>query len=242
MKSDDLKPESFESAAKHVELQALLESYEGFLASNNRGDMAVVYEEALQHPDWCPIQKEDCWTELPDVLWTPLQRRLIDAMPGERMMPRAFQLNGARIPRRLDSGASIDRVSPRSISIFLQSSPPPTRPEERIDAIRLFHAGGREAEIEEVFRRILQSGAPLDQVEIACASDAHVSLVWEKALRHECLRALVSRSPCERARRSVGCSPQGMEAQSSLAARGLPVGPQGPFNGRGVGAESWTSA
>ena len=28
-------------------------------------------------------------------------------------------------------------------------------------------------------------GAPLDQVEIACASDAHVALVWEKALRHE---------------------------------------------------------
>ncbi|MEO7244447.1 MAG: PD-(D/E)XK nuclease family protein, partial [Rubrivivax sp.] len=28
-------------------------------------------------------------------------------------------------------------------------------------------------------------GAPLDQVEIACASDAHLALVWEKALRHE---------------------------------------------------------
>jgi ATP-dependent helicase/nuclease subunit B len=35
-----------------------------------------------------------------------------------------------------------------------------------------------------VFRRILAIGAPLDQVEIACASDAHVSLIWEKALRH----------------------------------------------------------
>ncbi len=52
-------------------------------------------------------------------------------------------------------------------------------------AIHLFHAGGREAEIEEVFRRILATGAPLDQVEIACASNAHVSLVWEKALRHD---------------------------------------------------------
>ena len=48
----------------------------------------------------------------------------------------------------------------------------------------MFHAGGHEAEIEEVFRRILASGAPLDQVEIACASDAHVALIWEKALRH----------------------------------------------------------
>ena len=36
-----------------------------------------------------------------------------------------------------------------------------------------------------MFRRILATGAPLDQVEIACASDAHVALIWEKALRHE---------------------------------------------------------
>ena len=64
--------------------------------------MAVVYEEALKHPDWCPIQKEDCWTELPDALWTPLQRRLIDAMPGERVAPRALGLSGMRLPRRLE--------------------------------------------------------------------------------------------------------------------------------------------
>ena len=35
-----------------------------------------------------------------------------------------------------------------------------------------------------MFRRILAAGAPLDQVEIACASEAHLALVWEKALRH----------------------------------------------------------
>jgi ATP-dependent helicase/nuclease subunit B len=51
--------------------------------------------------------------------------------------------------------------------------------------MELFHAGGHDAEIEEVVRRILASGAPLDQVEVACASDAHVSLVWEKTLRHD---------------------------------------------------------
>jgi len=49
----------------------------------------------------------------------------------------------------------------------------------------LFHAGGHEAEIEEVFRRILTSGVSLDQVEIDCASDAHVALIWEMALRHD---------------------------------------------------------
>ncbi|MEO5742369.1 MAG: PD-(D/E)XK nuclease family protein, partial [Vicinamibacterales bacterium] len=47
----------------------------------------------------------------------------------------------------------------------------------------LFHAGGREAEIEEVFRRILKAGVSLDQVEIVCASEAAAQLTWEKALR-----------------------------------------------------------
>ena len=74
VKSADLKPEAFESPAKHAELRALLAAYEQFLSQNNRGDMAVVYEEAVKHPDWCPIQPEDCWTELPDAIWTPLQR------------------------------------------------------------------------------------------------------------------------------------------------------------------------
>jgi hypothetical protein len=49
----------------------------------------------------------------------------------------------------------------------------------------LFGAGGREAEIEEVFRRILCAGAPLDHVEIACASREDATLIWEKACRHE---------------------------------------------------------
>ncbi len=61
------------------------------------------------------------------------------------------------------------------------SAPPPGASNAKI---ALFQAGGREAEIEEVFRRILATGASLDQVEIACASDAHVALIWEKALRH----------------------------------------------------------
>ena len=51
--------------------------------------------------------------------------------------------------------------------------------------ISLFHAGGAEAEVEEVFRRILASGEPLDQVEIVCASEGLATLIWEKALRYE---------------------------------------------------------
>jgi RecB family exonuclease len=211
IKSDQLRADAFESPAKHAELRALLAAYEHFLFWNNRGDMARVYAEALEHLDWCPIQEKDCWTELPDVVWSPLQRRLMDAIPGERIAPRAVNVIGATIPRRIGS-VPVSRVSPdpnfSPLAYLLapeqNREPRPfdcaqdrLEPAERRTADRgqrsasvservmLFHAGGREAEIEEVFRRILAAGAPLDQVEIACASDAHVSLIWEKALRHE---------------------------------------------------------
>ena len=67
--------------------------------------MATVYEEAVLHPDWCPIQPQDCWTELPDANWTPLQRRLIDSLPGERLLARVLDLPGATLPRRPMQGA-----------------------------------------------------------------------------------------------------------------------------------------
>ena len=187
VKSDDVKADAFESPAKHAELRALLASYERFLVTNNRGDMAVVYEEAMHHPDWCPIQPEDCWTELPDTIWPPLQRRLIDAMPGERILPRALEIPGATIPRRL-AKADVLRIRPEGDTTplaFLMVPNGQLAPANCEQRVALFHAGGREAEIEEVFRRILARGASLDQVEIACASDPHVALVWEKALRHE---------------------------------------------------------
>src|SRR5262245_19998464 len=100
--SADLTTTAFESPAKHAELRALLASYEEFLSINRRGDVAAVYEEALKHPDWCPIQPQDCWTELPDIIWSPRQRSLIDSMPGERISPRAFSV-GVPAPRRLAS-------------------------------------------------------------------------------------------------------------------------------------------
>ena len=175
---------AFDSPLKHAEIVALLGSYESFLELHRRADMATVYEEAVHHMDWCPIQPQDCWTDLPDANWNPLQRRLLDVLPGERITPRAFTLPGIEVPRRLRA-ARIERLDadPASSPLALVMAPPAGR--QFIDRIELFHAGGREAEIEEVFRRILTSGAPLDQVEIACASDAHVALVWEKSLRHD---------------------------------------------------------
>jgi ATP-dependent helicase/nuclease subunit B len=147
-----LPRDAFEPAEKRDEIAALLSSYERFLDANRRADRAALHQEALAHPDWCPIQAQDCWTVLPDVIWAPLERRLIDATPGERV----------DAPGRHDG-------------------PPPASP-PRVD---FFHAGGTEAEVEEVFRRVLAAGCPLDHVEIACASESAVPMLWEKACRYD---------------------------------------------------------
>jgi hypothetical protein len=185
VKSKDLHADAFVSPAKHTELRALLAAYETFLAEQRRGDQTTVYEEAVLHPEWCPIQSQDCWTELPDEQWTLVQRRLIDTLPGERIRPRVLDLSGAALPRRLglDGKPRVDRVAADHATNPLAFLMAPARRAE----IDLFHAGGRDAEIEEVFRRILKSGTTLDQVEISCASDTYVPLVWEKALRYDWL-------------------------------------------------------
>jgi RecB family exonuclease len=186
VRPEALKSEVFTSPSKHVELLALLSSYEQFLEQHARCDMAAVYEEAVKHQDWCPIQPQDCWTELPDTTWVPLQVLLMDSIHGDRLDPRAFELPGVHIPRRLVSRKT-ERVMADVVTnelAFLMTPASVPLGASPASKLELFHAGGREAEIEEVFRRILASSASLDQVEIACASDAHVALIWEKALRY----------------------------------------------------------
>src|SRR5204863_3387049 len=104
-----------------------------------------------------------------------------------RIRPRTLKLSGFIVPRRLTSGVT-ERVTADGATntlAFLMKPAAVAAQRSPKTNIALFHAGGREAEVEEVFRRILASGAPLDQVEIACVSDAHVALIWEKALRHQ---------------------------------------------------------
>lgn len=48
----------------------------------------------------------------------------------------------------------------------------------------MFRAGGKEAEVEEVFRRIQAGRIPFDQVEIVSAAPEYFVLLWEKAQRH----------------------------------------------------------
>jgi len=177
-----IPPEAFASPVKHKELRSLVAAYETFLATEKRGDMATVYEEAVLHPGWCPIQPTDCWTEFPDAQWNPLQRALIDSIPGERIVPQTLEIVGSALPRRF-AASNVERIpaDPRTSTLAFLMAPERSQPAD----LKMFHAGGRDAEIEEVFRRIFASGRSLDQIEIACATDEYAQLVWEKACRYE---------------------------------------------------------
>ena len=166
----DLPAAAFVSPGKHAELTAVLGAYERYLTDAHVADMAVVLSEALRHLDWCPIQGGDVVVEVADVLWSPLVRRLLDALPGERIRPRALAPAGGRLPRRAaDLGAAVDRVP---------------RPAGASPAVAdLFHAGGRDAEVAEVLRRVARCGDALDQAEIVCASPDDAVLMWERAQR-----------------------------------------------------------
>ena len=164
--SSALTTRAFASKDKAAELTALLKAYEDHLAAHNLGDQATVYLEALTHKDWCPIQPADCWATLPGTIWTPLETQLLATLPGERVrLPDTRPFNIAR-PRRLTTFAS----SP---------TPPPTV----AATVEFFQAGGPDAEIDEVLRRIAASGKSLDEIEIACAAEGYATLIWEKALR-----------------------------------------------------------
>ena len=182
IRADSLAASAFVSGTKHSEFQSLVASYEAFLAANARGDVATVYEEAVRHLDWCPIQPQDCWTQLPDVFWTPLQGKLLDAMPGERIVPKSAELPGSTVPRRFVT-AAVQRVPPNPGSPLAHLLSP--KQVEKSQNIQLFQAGGRDAEVAEVFRRILASRLSLDEVEISCATDAYATLIWEKACRYD---------------------------------------------------------
>jgi len=188
---------AFVDPRKHAELRALLEAYERHLADRRLADRALVFREALQHLEVCYIRPGDLRTELPTTIWAPLERRLLDALGGTVVAPRVLALPGLERPRRMAMlAAPVEEVAPapatdaERLALLMAPGGAPAAD----GTLALFCAGGREAEVEEVFRRIARElgatgpdGAPagLDQVEIACPIPEQTALVWEKAQRHD---------------------------------------------------------
>jgi ATP-dependent helicase/nuclease subunit B len=180
----DLAPAAFVSADKHAELSALLAAYEAYLAHRHLADSAAVYREALGHLDVGPVLADDLRVELPGVVWAPLEQRLLEALPGTRLTPAALALPGL-LP--LGSPATPLAPAPRTdaerLAYLLRPGEAPAPLGD--GTLAMFRAGGREAEVEEVLRRVRRDALPLDHVEVACAQAEHVVLLWEKAQRYD---------------------------------------------------------
>lgn len=188
--ADALPRGAFERAEKHAEIQTLLRAYEEHLATARVADAAAVYHEALLHPEMCPVLPGDVWTEAPGVFWAPLGRRFLDTLPGTRLPPAGLEAPGVEVPRRLAlcaGPASPVNPSPRTdaerLAFLLRPEAAP--PSLHDGTVAMFRAGGKEAEAEEVLRRVFEGAITLDQVEVACASADYPALFWEKAQRHE---------------------------------------------------------
>jgi len=179
--------EAFASADKHAELCALLAGYEAHLRDRRLADRADVYREAIAHLDLSPVLAGDVRLECPGTVWAPLERRLLDGLGGARLLPRALSLPGLEVPRHVQMLASpVEAVSPAPASdaARLAYVMEPSGPARGDGTLALFRAGGREAEVEEILRRIAASGAALDQAEVACPTGEDAALVWEKAQRY----------------------------------------------------------
>jgi hypothetical protein len=188
LRAAGLPREAFDSAGKHAEMAALVDAYERHLDTHRLADAAVVFEEAAAHLEFCPIGPPDVRVELPDIVWPLLVRRFLDALPGDRLVAQTIDLPGLLPPRRVAwLAAPADRVEPSPAGdasrLRWLCAPQAAGPPSGDRTLEVCHAGGRESEMEEVLRRVFASGRPLDQVEIACASDAHALLAWEKARR-----------------------------------------------------------
>ncbi len=179
-----------ESPEKAAELIALVQAYERYLASHRLADRALLYREALAQPPASVIPADALLLEWPHILWAPLQRRFLDALPGVRVAAAMLDIPGLAPPRRFTALAASGQpagVSPQRDSDHLayllapEAAPPPRHD----GSVAFFRAGSREAELEELFGQLLSDSLALDDVEIACASTETIAVVWEKARRHE---------------------------------------------------------
>lgn len=192
LQAADLRADAFVSPAKHAEIAALLSAYERFLTETRVADAAAVYDEATRCPEYCPLAPDDVVVEWPEAIWPPLVRRFLDALPGTRLASDAIAIPGLHPPRRLAAlGAPTRPATPAAacdaaglLHVMDRSVARPRRAAPD-GSLTIFHAGGREAEVDEVLRRVFASGLSVDRVEIACASDTHALLAWEKATRLE---------------------------------------------------------
>ena len=181
---------AFSSAAKHAEMVALLAALDEWLDGHQTADMARVFAHAQGDGRFCPIGERDLVVEWPYASWDPIVRRFLDSLPGERLVGERIAPAGSGASDHARTFGTRNRVAARAatrhaarLQYVRVPSAAPSTPSTDDASLEIFHAGGRHAEIDEVARRVLAAGRPIDEVEVVCACDDLVWLAWEKCVR-----------------------------------------------------------
>ena len=187
-----LQVQQFTSPAKVEELSALLKAYELYLEEHHLADATLCLRTALALPNKFPVTPESLLLEMAGSCASPLERAFLDGMPAPRILAHIPAIPGLKLPTtfgRLNS--KIEHVEPLDASSDASRLAWLARPAEAPrpvgdGSLSLFRAAGREAEVEEVLRRIQANSLPLGSVEVVCAQPAEYgALFWEKAVRHD---------------------------------------------------------
>lgn len=180
--------EQLQPPQKAAELRSLLGAYEAYLAEHRLADPADLFRTALAHVVEAPIAATDPLLVVPGLRLAGLARQFFDRLPGRRLKACRPALPGWDCPTDWPPDEPVESGSP----LRFLSQP------RQVEGVTTFVAGGREAELEEIFRRLLEQSLPLDQVElVAPQSEVRLEL-WEKACRLELPVVLAEGLPASR--------------------------------------------
>ena len=179
MEAKMLRPGAFEVAAKAKDVGRLLQEYLGQLDSLRLVDYAAVLQmaKARLKKDRSALA-EDVLILMPeDLELTALERELLDALPREKLL-----VVGVDQPLTVPD----DGKKGLSDSMLLRWLPSPAEaPAPKKDGTaEIFRAIGEVNEVREVFRRCLEAGRSLDEVEVLHTdTETYVPLFYELAWR-----------------------------------------------------------
>jgi RecB family exonuclease len=183
VRSDTLLPGQFVSEAKGTEMKRMLGRYEDLIREKKCADDAEIFARACEKlPDKKASPGGQLYLFVSDSPYTSLEKRFIEALPGEKRVLSHDVAHGLSYPSRyLASDSKGKSREPASnIELMPWLFDPGGAPSPFTDGtVEIFHAVGRRNEVREVFRRALASGARSDQIEIIYTSyDDYVPLLY----------------------------------------------------------------
>lgn len=189
VKQGDIDPGSFIVTQKAEEIQGLLDSYETFLSENRLIDRARLTAMAIRKlQNGAKISANRIVLVLSDFPLARIEKQFIGIVGGDELKVIRHSK-----PAAMETPARFFEVPDREKQIIIEpkadihllhwlfksgEAPSPIND----GSVSLFHALGESNEVREGFRRILNQGLPIDDVEILVTkTDPYISLIHEIA-------------------------------------------------------------